>query len=212
MPIIWTIAAGCVPIHRNRSSCLTELRACFDPAIPVHASNSAMSLVSPDANFSMIREGISLYGYPPVSTTLPFRNALHWEAEIVHVKELPAGCSIGYGCTFTTERPTRVATIAVGYGDGYHRTASNRGEVLISGKRARILGRVCMDQIMVDVTEIPDAKTGDPAVLIGSQGDGFIGADELAKWASTISYEVLLSITARVPRVYLPASDGQRIR
>lgn len=189
-----------------------QLKACFDPAIPVHASNSAMSLVTPDANFSMIREGISLYGYPPVPTELPFRSALHWEAEIVHVKDVSGGCSIGYGCTFTTTRQTRIATIAVGYGDGYHRTASNRGEVLVHGRRARILGRVCMDQIMVDVTNIPDVKTGDIAVLIGRQGEGFIGADELAEWTSTISYEVLLSITARVPREYLPASAGRQAR
>ncbi|MBN1778274.1 MAG: alanine racemase [Clostridiales bacterium] len=180
-----------------------QLKACFDPDIPAHASNSAMSLVSEDANFSMIREGISLYGYPPVPTGLPFQHAIHWEAEIVHVKDVPAGASIGYGCTFTADKPMRIATIAVGYGDGYHRTASNRGEVLVSGKRARIVGRVCMDQIMVDVTEIPGVRTGDIAVLIGRQGDGFIGADELAEWTSTISYEVLLSITARVPRSYI---------
>jgi alanine racemase len=186
------------------------LRACFDPSIPVHASNSAMSLVSPDANFSMIREGISLYGYPPVPTDLPFRHAIHWEAEIVHVKEIPSGCSIGYGCTFLSARPMTIATVAVGYGDGYHRAASNRGEVLIHGKRARIAGRVCMDQIMVDVTDIKDVKTGDVAVLIGRQENGFIGADEVAEWTSTISYEVLLSITARVPRVYVPPTEEPR--
>ena len=180
-----------------------QLKACFDPDIPAHTSNSAMSLVSAEANFSMIREGISLYGYPPVPTGLPFQHVIHWEAEIVHVKDVPAGASIGYGCTFTADNPMRIATIAVGYGDGYHRTASNRGEVLVSGKRARIVGRICMDQIMVDVTEIPDAKTGDIAVLIGRQGDGFIGANELAEWTSTISYEVLLSITTRVPRNYI---------
>lgn len=181
-----------------------ELRACFDPSIPVHASNSAMSLVSTDANFSMIREGISLYGYPPVPTDLPFRHALHWEAEIVLVKQIPAGSSIGYGCTFTSSAPMRIATIAAGYGDGYHRTASNRGEVLVHGQRARIVGRVCMDQIMVDVTHIPDVEKGDTAVLIGRQDDGFISADELAGWNQTISYEVLLSITTRVDRRYIP--------
>jgi len=190
---------------RKQLELFCRLKACFDPDIPAHVSNSAMSLASADANFSMIREGISLYGYPPVPTELPFRHAIHWEAEIVLVKEVPAGTSIGYGCTFTSDRPMRIATIATGYGDGYHRTASNRGEVLVSGRRARIVGRVCMDQIMVDVTEIPNVNTGDIAVLIGRQGDGFIGADELAEWTSTISYEVLLSITARVPRIYLPA-------
>lgn len=196
---------GLCGYSHNQLNTFETLRACFDPEIPAHASNSAMSLVSPEANFSMIREGISLYGYPPVPTELPFRHAIHWEAEIVHVKAVPAGCSIGYGCTFTAADTMTIATVAVGYGDGYHRAASNRGEVLVRGKRARIVGRVCMDQIMIDVTNIPDVKTGDVAVLIGRQGDGSIGADELAEWTSTISYEVLLSITARVPRVYLPA-------
>ncbi len=195
---------GLCSYSHNQLQTFETLRACFDPSIPVHASNSAMSLVSPDANYSMIREGISLYGYPPVPTDLPFRHAIHWEAEIVHVKDIPTGCSIGYGCTFTSSEPMTIATVAAGYGDGYHRAASNRGEVLVKGKRARIVGRVCMDQIMVDVTNIPDVKTGDVAVLIGSQDGGFIGADELAEWTSTISYEVLLSITARVPRIYIP--------
>ena len=182
-----------------------QLRAGFDPAIPAHASNSAMSLMCADANFEMIREGISLYGYPPVPTKLPFRPALHWEAEIVHVKTVPAGTCIGYGCTFTAQKPMRIATVAAGYGDGYHRMASNRGQVLIHGRRAPVVGRVCMDQIMADVTDIPQARTGDIAVLIGRQGEGFIGADELAAWAGTISYEVLLSITQRVPRTWIPA-------
>jgi alanine racemase len=195
---------GLCPYSNDQLKLFLELKACFDPSIPAHASNSAMSLVCADANFSMIREGISLYGYPPVLTRLPFRPALRWEAEIVHVKDVPAGTCIGYGCTFTTPKPMRVATVAVGYGDGYHRTVSNRGQVLIAGRRSRIVGRVCMDMIMADVTDIPDVKTGDIAVLIGSQGGGFIGADELAAWAGTISYEVLLSITTRVPRTYLP--------
>ena len=195
---------GLCPYSKAQLKLFLQLKANFDPSIPAHASNSAMSLVCPDANFSMIREGISLYGYPPVRTAFSFRPALQWEAEIVHVKEVPAGTCIGYGCTFTAEKPMRIATIATGYGDGYHRMVSNRGQVLISGKRAPVVGRVCMDQIMADVTELPHVQTGDVAVLIGKQGDGFIGADELAVWAGTISYEVLLSITARVPRTWLP--------
>lgn len=201
---------GLCEYSQNQLKLFLQLKSCFDPSIPAHASNSAMSLVSPDANFSMIREGISLYGYPPVPTALPFRHAIHWEAEIVHVKDVPAGTSIGYGCTFTSEKPMRIATIAAGYGDGYHRTASNRGAVLVSGQRARIVGRVCMDQFMVDVSDIPEVQTGDIAVLIGKQGEGFIGADELGQWADTISYEVLLSITNRVPRNYLPVLDSHR--
>ncbi|HNW87491.1 MAG TPA: alanine racemase [Candidatus Limiplasma sp.] len=181
------------------------LRAHFDASIPVHVSNSAMGLVAPEANFSMIRQGISLYGYPPVPTDLDFRPALRWETEIVYVKELCAGCSIGYGCTYTTDHTMRIATVAVGYGDGYHRVMSNRGQMLVNGKRANIVGRICMDQTMIDVTGIPDVQEGTQAVLIGAQGNDRIGADELAVWAETISYEVLLAITARVPRTYLPA-------
>ena len=182
-----------------------ELKSHFDPSIPAHAANSAMSLVAPQANFTMIREGISLYGYPPVATDLDFHPALRWESEVVYVKEIAAGESVGYGCTFTADRPMRIATVAVGYGDGYHRAMSNRGQMLIGGKRANIVGRICMDQTMVDVSDIPDVQTGAQAVLIGAQGQERITAEELASWADTISYEVLLAITARVPRVYLPA-------
>ena len=185
------------------------LRAHFDPSIPAHVSNSAMSLVAPEANFNMIREGISLYGYPPVPTGLDFRHVLRWESEVVYVKELCAGCSIGYGCTYTTDHPMRIATVAVGYGDGYHRLMSNRGQMLVNGKRANIVGRICMDQTMIDVTEIPDVQVGTQAVLIGQQGNETIGANELAAWAETISYEVLLAITTRVPRTYLPVTLGE---
>ncbi len=183
------------------------LRSHFDPSIPAHASNSAMSLVAPQAYFAMIREGISLYGYPPVPTGLDFQPALRWVSEVVYVKDIHAGDSVGYGCTYTADRDRRIATVAVGYGDGYHRVVSNRGQMLVGGKRANIVGRVCMDQTMLDVTDIPGVQTGSQVVLIGSQGSERIGADELARWADTISYEVLLAITTRVPRSYLPAAQ-----
>lgn len=198
--------SGISDYTQKQLAAFRDLKAHFDPSIPAHASNSAMSLLSAEADFSMIREGISLYGYPPVPTNLPFRPALRWEAEVVHVKDIVAGESVGYGCTFTAERPMRIATVAVGYGDGYHRAASNRGQMLVDGKRADIVGRICMDQTMIDVTGINGVAVGSRAVLIGTQGDGRIGADELASWAGTISYEVLLAVTERVPRVYLPAS------
>ena len=153
----------------------------------------------------MIREGISLYGYPPVPTRLPFAPAMSWYTEIVHVKRVYAGESIGYGCTYVAPRDMLVATAAVGYGDGYHRALSNRGAMLVRGKRAPIVGRVCMDQTMLDVTDIPGVSVGDETVLLGAQGGERIDAVELAAWAGTISYEVLLAITARVPRVYLHA-------
>lgn len=195
---------------RMQLATFRELRTHFDPSIPAHASNSAMSLLSREADFSMIREGISLYGYPPVPTSLPFTPALRWETEVVYVKTIAMGESVSYGCTFTADRPMRVATLAVGYGDGYHRMASNRGQVLVGGKRANIVGRICMDQTMVDVTDIPEAAVGAQAVLIGTQGQERITAEDVAGWAGTISYEVLLAITQRVPREYLPAqTDAQ---
>lgn len=130
---------------------------------------------------------------------------MSWYTEIVHVKRVYAGESIGYGCTYVAPRDMLVATAAVGYGDGYHRALSNRGAMLVRGKRAPIVGRVCMDQTMLDVTDIPGVSVGDETVLLGAQDGERIDAVELAAWAGTISYEVLLAITARVPRVYLHA-------
>lgn len=179
------------------------LRAHFDAAIPSHVANSAMSLLAPEAYFDMIREGISLYGYPPVKTNLPFRPALEWTTEVVYVKEIEAGETIGYGRAFTASKRMRIATVAVGYGDGYHRACSNRAQMLIHGHRAKVVGRVCMDQTMLDVTDIPDVNVGDDAVILGRQGEERIDAEKLAGWAGTISYEVLLAITQRVPRIYL---------
>lgn len=179
-----------------------ELRSVFDPQIPAHAANSAVALLAPEAYFSMVREGISLYGYPPVKTDLAFRPALSWITEVVNVKTVHPGDTIGYGRTFEAEHEMRIATIAVGYGDGYHRSLSNRGEVLIRGHRAPIVGRVCMDQTMVDVSDIPDVCTGDEVVLIGTQEAETIDAEQVAAWAGTISYEVLLAATQRVPRIF----------
>lgn len=188
---------------REQLERFNELRSCFPADIPSHVANSAMSLLAPEAYFDMIREGISLYGYPPVHTQLPFRPALSWRTEVVHIKQVETGETIGYGRSFTAEHPMRIATVAVGYGDGYLRSCSNRGFMLVCGKRAPIVGRVCMDQTMLDVTDIPQCHVGDEAVIIGSQGDEIITAEELASWAGTIVYEVLLSMTPRVARSYI---------
>ena len=112
---------------------------------------------------------------------------------------------MGYGCTFVADRDIRVATVAVGYGDGYHRAVSGKGFMLVGGKRCPILGRICMDQTMIDVTEVPNVQLGDRVTLIGEQRGQRITAEELAQWAGTISYEVLLGITRRVHRVWLHA-------
>ncbi|MBQ3864337.1 MAG: alanine racemase [Clostridia bacterium] len=182
----------CAPLDERR---LAPLR---------HAANSAGILDYPEAYFDMVRAGIALYGYYPSETTtrpIPLKPALSFHSEISFVKAVEAGSSISYGATFTADRGMRIATLPVGYGDGYHRRISNRGCVLIRGKRCRILGNICMDQMMVDITNLPFVKPGEPVVLLGQQGDEKIDADEIAGWADTISYEVLLAITARVPRI-----------
>jgi alanine racemase len=169
--------------------------------ILVHAAASSM-LPRADARFNMVRPGIALYGCPPVPYGEEMLPVMSWKAEITHVKEIGPGEAVGYGVTFHAEKPMRLATLAVGYGDGYPRCLSNRAQVLVGGRRCAVVGRVCMDQMMVDVTEAMEAAPGGHAVLLGSQGDQSILADELAGLAGTISYEVLLGISPRVPRIY----------
>lgn len=171
--------------------------------ILLHASNSAAIARFPKARFQMVRAGIALYGCPPVPTDIPLRPAMRWTTAISYLKEIGRGDTVSYGRTFTADKLMRVATLPVGYGDGYHRALSGTGKVLIRSCYAPILGRVCMDQTVVDVTDIPEAALGDEAVLIGSQGDKTITADQLGAWAGTISYEVLLAPTARVPRRFI---------
>ena len=166
-----------------------------------HCANSAAALRHPEMALDMVREGISFYGYPPVETGLRLRPCMVWKARISYLKEVPAGECISYGRTFRTQRRTRIATVTCGYGDGYHRSASGRAEVLIRGKRAPVLGRICMDQMMADVTEIPEADVGDEVTLMGRDGREEISAEDLARWSGTISYEVLLSCGSRVPRI-----------
>ena len=151
----------------------------------------------------MVRAGISMYGYPPVETALPLRLAMSWTTEVTYVKQIDAGDTVSYGRRFTAEKPTRLATIACGYGDGYHRAASGQAEVLIRGPRAKVVGRICMDQMMADVTEIPGVAAGDQVTLMGCDGAETITAEDIARWAGTISYEVLLAATGRVERVWL---------
>lgn len=172
----------------------------------LHASNSGGALELPELQFDMVRGGIAIYGYHPSGhgvSDVDLRPVLSWKTNVVNVKEIPCGETVSYGRTFTASRPTRVATLPVGYGDGYKRCLSNRACVLIHGMRAQQIGTVCMDQIMCDVTEIPNVRIGDEVILLGAQGPERITADEMAQWANTISYEILLSISERVPRVFL---------
>ena len=143
------------------------------------------------------------YGHPPVETDLPLRPVMTWRTQVTFVKTVQPGDKISYGCTFTAEKPMRLATVACGYGDGYHRNASSRAQVILHGQRARVVGRICMDQMMVDVTDIPNVKAGDEVTLMGSDGAETITPDELGSWSDTIGYEVLLAATERVRRVWL---------
>jgi alanine racemase len=152
----------------------------------------------------MVRPGIAIYGLAPsAEVRLPegFRPALSFKTQVAQVKMVPAGECISYGCTYITERPTRVAVLPVGYADGFRRAPKNWGTVLIHGQEAPIIGRVCMDQCMVDVTHIPQTRVGDEVVLIGRQGTATLTAEQVAERLGTINYEVVAEILARVPRV-----------
>jgi len=170
-----------------------------------HIANSAAALDLPETHLNGVRIGIALYGLHPsseVAPAVPIRTALSLRSHVIRVKTLPAGSSISYGRTYITPRTMPVALIPVGYGDGYHRLASNRGAALINGQRAPIVGRVCMDQLVVDVSQAGPVRVGDEAVLIGCQGEACIRAEEVARWAETINYEVTTSLLPRAPRVY----------
>lgn len=170
----------------------------------VHAANSAATLGLPEAHFDMVRSGIALYGLDPSpDVRLPegFRPALSFKTQVAQVKLIPAGECISYGCTYITERPTEIAVLPVGYADGFRRAPANWGTVLIHGQEAPLLGRVCMDQCMVDISHIPGVRVGDEVVLIGRQGEAVLSAEMVAQRLGTINYEVVSEILARVPRV-----------
>lgn len=175
--------------------------------LPVkHVSNSAGIIEMQEVNLDMVRYGISLYGMYPSGEVAKDRiklvPAMELKAFVSFVKTVEAGCEIGYGGTFTTTRKTEIATIPVGYADGYPRALSGKGHVLIHGKLAPVIGRVCMDQFMVDVTDIGGVREGDIVTLAGHDGDGYISIEELAEMAHSFNYEFVCDISKRVPRVY----------
>lgn len=175
--------------------------------IPLRHLDNSAGLMNFSSRYEMVRSGIVTYGMYPseeVSPALmPLTPALRWVSRITHLKELPAGREISYGGTYVTTAPTRVATVPVGYADGYRRSLSGRFSVLIRGKRAPILGRVCMDQMMVDVTDIPGVTMEDTVVLVGSSGEETITVEDIARAADSFNYEFVCGISRRVPRVYL---------
>ena len=173
--------------------------------------NSAGIIDLPDMHHDLVRAGIAMYGiYPSEEVkreSVALRPALALSSHIIYVKDVAPGTSISYGGTFIAEKPMRVATIPVGYGDGYPRSLSNKADVLIRGRRARILGRICMDQFMVDVTDIPDAAFLDPVVLVGRDGKEEITVEELSRISGRFPYEFVCCLGKRIPRNYY--KDGK---
>ncbi|MFI5303464.1 MAG: alanine racemase [Nitrospiria bacterium] len=172
----------------------------------IHLANSAAIASLRKLESNPVRPGLMLYGYSSVKKLQPsLEPVLTFKTRIVHLKTVPAGTPISYGGTFVTSRQSIIATLPVGYADGYWRALSNCGKVLIHGKRVPVVGRVCMDMTMIDVTKLSNLDVGEEAVLIGKQGKEFISADEVARWIGTIPYEVLCGIGKRVPRIYYEA-------
>lgn len=171
-----------------------------------HAANSAAVMDLPDTYLNMVRPGIILYGMYPSDEVdkkrLALEPVLSWKTRIVHIKEIKDGTSISYGRKYRAEGQRRIATLALGYADGFSRLYFGKGEFLVHGVRVPLVGRVCMDQCMIDVTAVPEAENGDEAVIIGSQGKERITLEELADKLGTINYEVACMIRRRVPRIY----------
>ena len=175
------------------------------PMPTLHLANSGAVLQHPGTYLDLVRPGLMLYGVYPtdaVPRTVDIRPALTWRSTVVLSKPLPAGSPVSYGATWTPGQDTRIVVVPMGYGDGYPRLAPNRGEVLIRGRRHPVVGRVCMDQFMVEVGRDTDVRVGDEVVIIGAQGEQTITVNEVAAWAMTIPYEILTSISSRVPRRY----------
>jgi alanine racemase len=170
----------------------------------IHAANSAATLTLPQSHFTLVRPGIALYGLCPGpgvddSTLTPAMSII---SKITQIKWVPKGFAVSYGSTHVTDRPTVIATVPVGYADGYPRRLSNTAHMMVKGQRAKVTGRVCMDFTMIDVGHIPNVSPKDEVVVMGTQGDGTISADELADLTGTINYEITAGLTGRLPVCY----------
>ncbi|HHU70294.1 MAG TPA: alanine racemase [Thermoanaerobacterales bacterium] len=172
-----------------------------------HTANSAAIIDLPETHLDMVRAGLIIYGMYPSDevekTKISLKPAMALKTVISHIKELPPGYSVSYGAAFTTTRDTVIATIPIGYADGYSRLLANKGEVLVRGQRSPLVGRICMDQCMIDVTHVNGVSVGDEVVLFGKQGADAILADDIAKILGTINYEVVCMVGKRVPRIYI---------
>lgn len=172
-----------------------------------HCANSAALIDLPQTHLNMVRPGIIIYGLYPSGevrrSAISLQPAMTFKTRVAQVKKVPAHCPISYGATYRTPRPTVIATLPVGYADGYNRLLSSKGKVLIRGQRAEVVGRVCMDQCMVDAGHLDGVRPGDEVVLFGRQGEGVLPVEEVAEAIGTINYEVVCMVNSRVPRVYL---------
>src|SRR5216683_3326472 len=168
-------------------------------------ANAAATVLRSDAHFNLMRPGLAIYGLPPVPAVrdqVGLRPVMTFKTRVMQVKRVPAGSGVSYGHTFVTPRESLIGVLAVGYADGYRRTFQHGGEVMVRGRRAPVVGAVCMDLTMVDLTDVPGARIGDEAVLWGGAGEAMISVNDVARLARTISYEMLCTVGRRVPRVY----------
>jgi alanine racemase len=186
-----------------------------NPSIERHIAASAAAMLWPETRFDAVRAGIAIYGQWPSAETaavmherggLTLEPALTWRTQVVAVHDVPAHTPVGYGCSYHTKRPSKIGVLPIGYAEGLPRAAGDRATVLVAGQRCRIVGRVCMNMTFVDVTDAPSAGTGTTATLVGSDGDAYADADELAAALGTINYEILARLPAHIPRTYLNLS------
>ncbi len=180
-----------------------------------HAAASAAALLFPKSRYDFVRAGIGLYGIWPSPETqaaaagaIDLEPALSWSSELVVVRDVEAGRSVGYGCTFRTARASRIGIVPIGYAEGVPRALSNRGAMLVAGRRVPIVGRVCMDMSFVDVTDVPQAQPGSRVTLIGGDGEAAISANEFGEWADTIGYEIVARLPESIPRRYLATVES----
>jgi alanine racemase len=184
---------------------LAQLEAAGLKPRVTHLANSAAAVLRPDCNCNMFRPGLALYGLPPVPAVrerVELKQVMTFKTRVLQTKQMPSGSGVSYGHTFVTSRPSVIGVLPVGYADGYRRGLQHGGEVLIRGQRAPVVGAVCMDLTMVDLTDIPGAAPGDEVILWGGAGEQTISVNEVARLVQTISYEMLCTVGKRVPRIY----------
>jgi alanine racemase len=170
-----------------------------------HVANSAAMVLRPDAHFNLMRPGLALYGLPPIHALrerVELRPVMTFKTRLMQLKHVAAGCGVSYGHTFVTSRASTIGVLPVGYADGYRRGLQMGGEVMVRGRRAPVVGAICMDLTMIDLTEVPGARVGDEVILWGGAGEAMISVNDVARLAQTISYEMLCTVGRRVPRVY----------